>query len=70
MTGKRKYGKLEKYFPHPGTMTTDKTSEASAPLPGSEGLKPFTWSGANKFDLQIANDLFEEYAKDKDPRVL
>lgn len=51
-------------------MTTDNTPEASIPLPGSEGLKTFTWSGANKFDLQIANDLFEEYAKDKDPRVL
>lgn len=62
---------MGKYFPNPGTMTTDKTSEASAPLPGSEGLKPFTWSGANKFDLQTANDLFEELAKDpKNPQIL
>ncbi len=52
-------------------MTTDKTPEASAPLPGSEGLKPFTWNGANKFDLQTANDLFEELAKDpKNPHLL
>lgn len=53
-------------------MTTDKTPETSAtPLPGSEGLKPFAWNGANKFDLQIANDLFEELSKDpKNPQIL
>lgn len=52
-------------------MTTEKTPEVAAPLPGSEGLKPFAWNGTNKFDLQTANDLFEELAKDpKNPQVL
>ena len=62
---------MKEYFPYPGTMTTDKTPETSAPLPGSEGLKPFAWNGANKFDLQTANDLFEELSKDpKNPHLL
>lgn len=52
-------------------MTTEQTKEVPAPLPGSEGLKPFTWNGANKFDLQTANDLFEELSKDpKNPQIL
>lgn len=48
---------------------TDKKPE-NAPLPGSEGLRPFSIQGANKFELQTANDLFEAYAADKDPRTL
>lgn len=52
-------------------MNTEKPSEAAAPLSGSEGLKPFAWNGINKFELQTANDLFEELAKDpKNPQVL
>lgn len=71
LTTFEKYGKMEKYIPNTGTMTTEKSPEASAPLPGSEGLKPFAWNGINKFDLQTANDLFEELAKDpKNPQVL
>lgn len=47
-----------------------KNAQAGHPLPGSEGLRPFSWSGVNKFDLQTANDLFEKYATEKDPRTL
>ena len=62
---------MRKYIPNIGIMTTEKTPEVAAPLPGSEGLKPFAWNGTNKFDLQTANDLFEELAKDpKNPQVL
>lgn len=48
---------------------TDKKTE-NDPLPGSEGLRPFSFQGANKFELQTANDLFDAYAADKDPRTL
>lgn len=48
----------------------EKNQESAVKLPGSEGLKPFGWNGANKFELQTANDLFDAYSIDKDPRTL
>lgn len=52
-------------------MSPENAHEQSSPLPGSEGLKPLSWSGASKYELQIANDLFEELAKDpKNPQIL
>lgn len=52
-------------------MSPEQAKEASSPLPGSEGLKPLSWSGASKYELQVANDLFEELAKDpKNPQIL
>lgn len=51
-------------------MSAEKSSATPVALPGSEGLRPFSFSGANKFELQTANDLFELYGAEKDPRTL
>lgn len=51
-------------------MSAEISPATSVALPGSEGLRPFSFSGANKFELQTANDLFELYGAEKDPRIL